>query len=284
MDVAAFNRDGFIYPAGYLNTEKIKQLYFDHLINFSKSESKRSTTALTHYKLIDPSVNPHFYSQEVWNIIFNSTVTSNVLELLGKDAVCISSTLIAKPPQSNIYVTPHQDRLYWGLDQAKGLSVWLAITNSNENNGCLRLIRGTHNQLYRHNHIQDAKNLTPLGEHIPLDELKQKEEIILNLREGEYSIHDCNIVHYSLRNKSDMWRIGLVMRFTKLSALKETYQQAKNYRPLEQYSNIPSSWKQPDRNFNYTRSELLRLSKPTRDYYRQLTNEHLELQKESRPS
>ncbi len=281
MDIIAFNRDGFIYPAGYFNAEKIKELYFNYLINFSKSESKRSTTALTHYKLIDPSVNPHFYCQEVWNTIFNSPITDNVLELLGKDAVCISSTLIAKPPKSNIYVTPHQDRLYWGLDKSKGLSVWLAVTNSNEDNGCLRVIRGTHNQLYRHNHIQDAKNLTPLGEHIPIDQLKEKEEIALSLKEGEYSIHDCNIVHYSLRNSSDFWRIGLVMRFTQLSALKETYKQAKNYRPLEKESGIASNWNKPDRNFSYTRNELLRLSKPTRDYYRQLTNEHLELQKKS---
>ena len=281
MDVTAFNADGFIYPAGFINTAKIKQLYFDHLIGFSKSENKRSTTALTHYKLIDPSVNPHFYCQEVWDTIFNSTITDNVLELLGKDAVCISSTLVGKPPNSNIYVTPHQDRLYWGLKKAKGLSVWLAITNSNADNGCLKLIRGTHNRLYRHNHIQDAKNLTPLGENIPLELLKEKEEIVLNLKEGEYSIHNCNIVHYSERNTSEFWRIGLIMRFTQYSALKESYQQAKNYRPLDKESAIPSNWNKPDRNFNYTRSELLQLSKPTRDYYRQLTNEHLELQKDS---
>lgn len=280
MDLAAFNKDGFIYPAGCINAGKIKQLYFDHLICFSKSENTRSTTALTHYKLIDPSVNPHFYCQEIWETIFNTGITENVLKLLGKDAVCISSTLIAKPPKSNIYVTPHQDRLYWGLEKAKGLSVWLAITESNESNGCLRLIKGTHNRLYRHNHIQDAKNLTPLGEHIPLDLLKEKEEILLDLKEGEYSIHDCNIVHYSERNSSDSWRIGLVMRFTQLSALKETYQQAKNYRALEKESGIATNWSKPDRDFTYTRSELLRLSKPTRDYYRQLTNEHLELQKE----
>ena len=76
------------------------------------------------------------------------------------------------------------------------------------------------------------KNLTPLGENIPLELLKEKEEIVLSLKEGEYSIHNCNIVHYSERNTSEFWRIGLIMRFTQYSALKESYQQAKNYRPL----------------------------------------------------
>jgi hypothetical protein len=279
MDIRAFRKDGYIYPAGFLDSDKIKQLYFDHLIEFSKSESRRSTTALTHYKLIDPSVNPHFYCLEIWNTIFNTSITEDVLKLLGEDAVCISSTLVAKPPKSNIYVTPHQDRLYWGLKKAKGLSVWLAITDSNINNGCIRIIKGTHRKLYRHNYIQDEKNLTPLGEHIPLELFKNHEEIVLNLKKGEYSIHDCNIVHYSLKNESDSWRIGLVMRFTNLSALKETYINARNYRSLKKETNITSNWSQPDRNFNYTRSELLRLSKPTRDYYRQLTNEHIELQK-----
>ena len=278
MDVTAFNTDGFIYPAGFINTAKIKQLYFDHLIGFSKSENKRSTTALTHYKLIDPSVNPHFYCQEVWDTIFNSTITDNVLELLGKDAVCISSTLVDKPPNSNIYVTPHQDRLYWGLKKAKGLSVWLAITNSNADNGCLKLIRGTHNRLYRHNHIQDAKNLTPLGENIPLELLKEKEEIFLSLKEGQYSIHNCNIVHYSERNTSEFWRIGLIMRL-QYSALKDPINRQRIIDP-GQKSAIPSNWNKPDE-ISTTHVVSYYSCKPTRDYYRQLTNEHLELQKDS---
>lgn len=278
MDSKVLDTDGFIYPAGSIDVDKIKHLYFNHLTASAKSEKKRSSTALTHYKLIDPSVNPHFYSQEIWNTIFSSSITDKVLDLLGNDAICISSTLIAKPPKSNIYVTPHQDRLYWGLDEAKGLSVWLAITDSDEDNGCLRILKSTHKHLYKHKHIQDPTNLTPLGEHIPLEQLYNHQEISLILKAGEYSVHDCNIVHYSQKNESDHWRIGLVMRFTNLAALKSTYKLAENYRPLNDKSGIGSNWNKPDRDFTYTRSEFLALSKPTRDYYRQLTNEHLELQ------
>ena len=48
----------------------------------------------------------------------------------------------------------HQDQNYWGINKNKALNVSLALTESNIENGCLRLLPKSHLKDFTHTDIK----------------------------------------------------------------------------------------------------------------------------------
>ena len=92
-------------------------------------------------------------------------------------------------------------------------TVWLAIDDSNLENGCLRFIKGSHldKKLKSHN-LNDNKNLT-LNQELDKQEFNETEAVDLILKRGQISLHDVYLVHGSDANKSSKSRRAITMRF-----------------------------------------------------------------------
>ena len=52
--------------------------------------------------------------------------------------------LFIKDPDEKGFVSFHQDAKYIGLEPHNWVTAWIAVTNSNEENGCMRMWSGTH--------------------------------------------------------------------------------------------------------------------------------------------
>ena len=91
-------------------------------------------------------------------------------------------------------------------------TVWLAIDDSNVENGCLRFIKGSHldKKLKSHN-LNDNKNLT-LNQELDKGEFNETEAVDLILKRGQISLHDVYLVHGSDANKSTKSRRAITMR------------------------------------------------------------------------
>ncbi|MGW7792158.1 phytanoyl-CoA dioxygenase family protein, partial [Streptomyces tricolor] len=64
--------------------------------------------------------------------------------ILGPDLACFTSHYVCKPPRDGRPVLWHQDGAYWKLRPMEALTVWAAIDESTTENGCLRIIPGSH--------------------------------------------------------------------------------------------------------------------------------------------
>ena len=65
--------------------------------------------------------------------------------LLGLDeAVLLHDVLIDKPDGTAEDLPWHQEFSYWPLDRADGLTMWIALDDAGEENGCLRYAPGSH--------------------------------------------------------------------------------------------------------------------------------------------
>ncbi len=139
----------------------------------------------------------------------------NIAEaVLGPDILIHSTTIFHKRPLSGTYVTWHQDGYHMELGKPDLLSVWVALSDSNPENGCLRLVPGSHKN-GRLPHGQDAvaeRNLLTSGLEISVA-VDETEATDVVLREGEVSLHHVNIVHGSRPNDSAFSRMGFAIRY-----------------------------------------------------------------------
>ena len=153
----------------------------------------------------------HMISPILDEVCHNSKILDAVESIIGKNILICGTTLFIKNSYEKGFVSFHQDATYIGLEPHKWVTAWLAITDANEENGCMRMWSGSHKNGVRH-HVQkyNEGNLLTRGQtikNVPLDKTKS-----LILKAGQMSLHHPTIVHGSGLNKSNDRRIGFVIQ------------------------------------------------------------------------
>ena len=140
-------------------------------------------------------------------------VLSAVEQLIGPDFLMWGSALFGKPGNGGKETPLHQDGEYWPIKPLASCTVWLALDDSTPQNGCLRVMPGSHRHkdLFRHRRDDDAGfTLNQV-----LDDPRLPDEAARNvtLKAGQFSIHDVFLVHGSAPNHSGSRRAGMTYRY-----------------------------------------------------------------------
>ena len=136
-----------------------------------------------------------------------------VERILGPNLLLWGSSCFVKAPRSTSYVSWHQDLNYWGLDGTEEVSVWLAFSVSDETNGCMRFVPGSHRRgPLAHRDSFACDNLLSRGQELALT-VGEEEVVPVCLAPGEISLHHGRMFHASGPNTSDGWRAGLSLRY-----------------------------------------------------------------------
>jgi len=158
-----------------------------------------------------------------------------VAQLLDSDApVChYHSKLMQKEPRVGGAWEWHQDYGYWYKNQFmfpdQLISVMVALTPANKENGCLQVIKGSH-KIGRVNHgfagEQVGADMTMVN-----NALKTMEHIYVELEPGDALFFHSNILHRSEANLSDHPRWSIISCYCSQSNLA--------------YNETSTSWKTP---------------------------------------
>jgi len=146
-------------------------------------------------------------------------VLDMVEQVLGPNVALWNSSFFAKPAGGG-HATPwHQDGEYWPVRPLATCTVWIAIDAATRENGCLRMIRGSHQErrLRKHN-TNDADNLT-LNQELDPSEFDEADAVDLVLDAGQISLHDVFLLHGSEANHSDKPRRGMTLRYMPTSSV-----------------------------------------------------------------
>ena len=144
-------------------------------------------------------------------------------QFIGPDIALFATHYICKPPRTGQPVLWHQDGSYWPLEPMEVVTLWLAVSDSTPENGCMRVIPGTHalslESIQERNDVESV-----LGSSIRPELVDESRAIDVVLKAGDVSIHHPNLIHGSEANNSDMWRMGLTIRYipTSTRILKDT--------------------------------------------------------------
>ena len=150
-------------------------------------------------------------------LVRSKPVLDKVESLLGPDIMCWSTSFFLKNPGDKKFVSWHQDALYWGLEGDKMVTAWIALTPSNINNGCLRVVPGSHLTVLEHHDTKDGSNLLTRGQEISA-EVDETQAVDIQLLPGQFSLHHELMVHGSKDNRSNDRRMGLAVRYIHPSA------------------------------------------------------------------
>lgn len=82
--------------------------------------------------------------------IFETGGLRTIAETLLQDQVVpVNLQYFDKPPKIGQPTPPHQDGYYFMLDPCEAVTMWLALDHVDEENGCVRYIRGSHRNGFR---------------------------------------------------------------------------------------------------------------------------------------
>ncbi len=205
----------------YLNSNQLKQYndlgYIAPIDILTKSEAleTRIEIELIENKLpneIDKSgrYNVHLISPKLDSIVHDSKILDAVESIIGKNILVCSTTLFIKNPKEKGFVSYHQDAKYIGLEPHNWVTAWVALTDSYEKNGCMKMWPKSHLEIKDHNEKFNEGNLLTRGqtvENVPENEVRS-----IELKAGQMSLHHPRIVHGSGINKSNDRRIGFVIQ------------------------------------------------------------------------
>ncbi len=197
-----YKNKGYVSPINALTSIEAKEIR-DEIEKIEKNWPKALEGINRNYvHLISPVFN---------KICLNKKILDTVESIIGKNILICGTTLFIKNPKEKGFVSFHQDAKYIGLEPHNWVTVWVAITDSNEKNGCMRMLPGSHKENLKHHEQKfDENNLLTRGQTIQNVPIDKTDPLIL--KAGQISLHHPKIVHGSGLNYSDDRRIGFVIQ------------------------------------------------------------------------
>ncbi len=157
---------------------------------------------------------PHFAYPQLFDWLLSDEVLDLVEAFIGPDLALWSSHFISKPPGDGLIVPWHEDSAYWGprLNPMEVVTVWLGIDDSTVENGCMRVIPGTHDNGFSDYEPVDGKTHV-FGTQILPEQFDESAAVDCEIAAGECHLHDARVIHASNGNRSDKRRCGYTMRY-----------------------------------------------------------------------
>lgn len=235
---AEYERDGVCFPIDGLSPGEVAY-FFNAFRDFDRAlGDNRSPALLRHW---------HLHVKWARELALYPRILDAVEDVIGPDIMVHSSTMFSKGPGNPAYVSWHQDGHYWELSAPRLVSAWVALSDSNSENGCMRVLRGSHRQ-GRAPHAENAvsaHNMLSSGLEItaPIDESQIAD---VELDAGQFSLHHVDIVHGSDPNHSGAPRIGYAIRYAS-PAVRQTLPHVAVLlaRGVDQYNNYDHYTSEP---------------------------------------
>ena len=197
-----YNKNGYIAPIDIFSLEQVKKIREE----IEKVEKKwpDEINGLNRNNI-------HYYSPIFDKIVHNSKILDVVEKFIGPNILAAGTVLFLKEPENKGFISWHQDGIYQGWKPCNSITAWLAITDVNEENGCMRMWSGSHKDNFKeHKDTFDKDNLLTRGQTI--ENVPVKDTVPIILRPGQLSIHHPMIVHGSGPNFSKTRRIGFAIQ------------------------------------------------------------------------
>ena len=147
-------------------------------------------------------------------VVTQSIILNYVEDLLGPNFYVWAARFFVKEPQRRSRVVWHQDSVYWPLQPANCVTVWIAVYDAFKDNAAMQITPGSHRLGNLPHGEVDAGDTMHGSVEIEAGQFDPNEAEYIVLKAGEISIHDSRIIHGSPYNSSDQIRCGLTIRYS----------------------------------------------------------------------
>ncbi|NRA36784.1 MAG: phytanoyl-CoA dioxygenase family protein [Planctomycetes bacterium] len=152
----------------------------------------------------------HQHQRWAYDICTTPAIVDVMSQLLESDDVVLwAMHFWYKEPHNKTFIPWHQDANYWPMEPAINATAWLALGETFVDNGCLRLILGTHKSELTHSE-QSTGSAFAQG----ISEIDESKALNLEMNAGEAVFFNELCVHGSQANISDTARVACSIRYT----------------------------------------------------------------------
>jgi hypothetical protein len=157
--------------------------------------------------------------ENVFRIAIEPELLDLVEQVLGPDVILWGSSFWGKPARSGKKTQWHQDSNWWPMRPLVTCSIWISIDEASTENGCLRYVPGSHKWPVLPHFDESMQGV--IGSSIAESMINDLDARNVELKPGEFSMHQANLVHGSEENRSNRRRAGLVIRYMPASSAFE---------------------------------------------------------------
>ena len=204
-NVVHFNKNGFVQPIRIFDGSEADDLraYFDRLLKQAIAEGQDSYSIST----------AHLKYGRVYDLLTHPRIVACVQDLLGPEVVGWGSHFFCKMPRDGKRVAWHQDASYWPMEPRINMTAWIALGPTFPENGCLRLIPGSHKQ-WLDDEYQPLDNASQFNRGLSAGQVDESKAVDVAMQPGEVAFFTEATLHGSNNNSSDVARLGFSGRYT----------------------------------------------------------------------
>jgi phytanoyl-CoA hydroxylase len=205
-----YSRDGYLVLNDFFPKERMFELKNEIKEIFTSGEDMKCRIEVDQKKLKEQGV---FIGVARINSIFKELVYEEKLisllkELLGNKVHFTDDKVVFKNSDTDFGSPWHQDWYYW--KGSHKVSVWIALDDVNIENGCLKVVPGSHKDRFNHEDLrEDGFSKSVLPDYIKTDQVKS-----LPVNRGSIIILDDLTLHASHPNTSGEDRWAFIPTYT----------------------------------------------------------------------
>ena len=236
QQVSNFERDGYVIVRNFLTAAETEKLHNiatgddamkKHAFDLNDQSGKKTKLSLWYTP-----------GNDTYGLLTKSRrmVDSANQLMAGDAAVChFHSKLMQKEPKVGGAWEWHQDYGYWYKNEFlypdQMMSVMVAITEANKDNGCLQVIKSSH-KMGRIEHGFAGEQVGASQHYVDLA-LKTMELVYVELQPGDALFFHSNLLHRSEANLSDKSRWSLIAVYNRASNVPYNEPSGSSTVPLE---------------------------------------------------
>src|SRR5215471_4022603 len=133
--IREYQQDGLVFPIPVLSATEVAM---------ARAALEELAAALGGHAEIARLRHLQLFHHWVQDLVLHPRVLDAVEDVIGPDILVHSSTVFWKRPHDPAHASWHQDGFYFGLNELKYTTAWLALSDSSADNGCMRVVRGSH--------------------------------------------------------------------------------------------------------------------------------------------
>ncbi|MFP6899932.1 MAG: phytanoyl-CoA dioxygenase family protein [Opitutales bacterium] len=201
---ATFEEDGFVSVPGFCETDELKAIetalarfISEVLPNLPPEEVFYEDTG--DFSTLKQIQRMH-ESDEFFGSFIENKPRAFAEELLGEPVIAKNLQYFNKPPGTGQATPAHQDGHYFMLRPCHALTMWMALDPVDEENGCVRYLRGSH-----HDGLRPHERTQTLGFSqgiVDFGKEETREEIPCPAQPGDLLAHHALTVHRADANFS----------------------------------------------------------------------------------
>lgn len=154
----------------------------------------------------------HAESELCRKIVTDPKLVRMAVDLLGPDVRLYWNQAVIKPPHQGASFAWHQDTGYVPIEPQEYLTCWLALDDATVENGCIRIIPGSH-----HWGLQPHRRDETIGDMVGYE--GPEEGIPVPVRRGQAVLFSSLMLHCSGPNTSERQRRAYVIQYAPTHAI-----------------------------------------------------------------